>query len=236
MTGTTSRRARLREATLSDIRETARRLLVSQGAGAVTINGVAREIGMSGPALYRYYASRQELVDAVTSDFFRELASAIEAARRAHDGSPTGRRVLAMCRALRRWAIDHPAEFGWVFASPLAAGDRGSTRYRAGHEFGELFAEQVAALWEERPFPVPRPDELPASLWNQLRDYETELDGRLPTAALYVFLTCWIRLYGLLCMEVLHQLDFAFTDPEPVYEQCLRELCAMFGIDYEPPA
>lgn len=35
------------------------------------------------------------------------------------------------------------------------------------------------------------------------------------------FLSCWIRLYGLLCMEVLHQLDFAYTDLEPVFEECL---------------
>ena len=38
------------------------------------------------------------------------------------------------------------------------------------------------------------------------------------------FLSCWIRLYGLLCMEVLHQLDFAYTDLEPVFEECLGGL------------
>ena len=55
--------------------------------------------------------------------------------------------------------------------------------------------------------------------------------GRLPPEAAHFFLSCWIRLYGLLCMEVLHQLDFAYTDPEPVFEECLRDLAAALGLD-----
>ncbi|WP_241564181.1 hypothetical protein [Nonomuraea polychroma] len=50
------------------------------------------------------------------------------------------------------------------------------------------------------------------------------------------FLSCWIRLYGLLCMEVLNQLDFAYTDLEPVFEECLREIAPRLGLDYEAPA
>ena len=58
----TNRRERIREATLIEIRTVARELLVRHGSSAVTINAVAREMGMSGPALYRYYASHEELV------------------------------------------------------------------------------------------------------------------------------------------------------------------------------
>lgn len=46
----------------------------------------------------------------------------------------------------------------------------------------------------------------------------------------HVFLSCWIRLYGLLCMEVLHQLDFAYSDLEPVYEECLDDLTGILGL------
>ncbi|MER5646427.1 hypothetical protein [Streptosporangium sp. NPDC002524] len=46
----------------------------------------------------------------------------------------------------------------------------------------------------------------------------------------------WIRLYGLLCMEVLNQLDFAYSDLEPVFEECLRDICPTLGLEYEPPA
>ncbi|WP_149561713.1 TetR/AcrR family transcriptional regulator [Streptomyces cacaoi] len=224
--GTSSRRERLRRATLEEIHTAARRLLVEQGSTAVTINAVARQVGMSGPALYHYYASHDELVGAVTADFFHELATAMEGARDARADAPVGERILAVCRALRAWASTHPAEFGWIFASPITPSNRrpDSVRHQAGQRFEHVLLDLTVELWRTRPFPVPDLADLPESLREQLTAYSAAIDGRLPPEAAHVFLSCWTRLYGLLCMEVLHQLDFAYSDLEPVFEECLRDL------------
>ncbi|PRX97817.1 TetR/AcrR family transcriptional regulator [Allonocardiopsis opalescens] len=235
---TTQRKERMRQATLAEIRATARRLLVEHGSAAVTVNAVAREMGLSGPALYHYYAGHEELVGALVADFYRELAQAMAAARDARAGEPPAVRLLAACRAMRAWAVGHPAEFGWIFASPgppRAERSADSPRHQAGLEFEQVVLEPFVELWETSPFPVPELDALDPSLREQLRAYSAGLGGRLPPEAAHTFLTCWIRLYGLLCMEVLHQLDFAFTDLEPVYEECLRELAAALGQEYRPP-
>ncbi|WP_432587588.1 TetR/AcrR family transcriptional regulator [Streptomyces sp. HD1123-B1] len=231
---TGNRRERLRRATLEEIRTAARLLLTSHGSEAVTINAVAREVGMSGPALYHYFASREALVGAVTADFFQELTERMETARDGHPGGPSAQRLLAICRAMRGWATEHPAEFGWIFASPIPPSDRreDSARHQAGQRFERVLLDEVAALWEARPFPVPAPGELDPSLCEQLAAYAISLDGRLPPEAVHVCLSCWSRLYGLLCMEVLHQLDFAYTDMEPVFEECLREVCERLGLPY----
>ncbi|GAB3569183.1 TetR/AcrR family transcriptional regulator [Amycolatopsis endophytica] len=230
--GTSSRRARVRQAALEEIHGAARTLLVERGPAAVTINGVARQVGMSGPALYHYYASHDELVGAVTAGFFRELAAAMEQARDARADAPVGERIVAVCRAMRAWAIAHPAEFGWIFAGPVTPPNRdpGSTRHRAGQRFEQVLLDLTIELWEIRPFPVPDPADLPGSLREQLTAYSASIDGRLPPAAAHVFLSCWIRLYGLLCMEVLHQLDFAYTDLEPVFEECLDDIAGILGL------
>ncbi|MBL1095084.1 TetR/AcrR family transcriptional regulator [Streptomyces coffeae] len=229
---TGSRRERLRRATLEEIRAAARGLLTAEGSEAVTINAVAREVGMSGPALYHYFTSREELVGAVTADFFQELTARMEAARDRHADGPPARRLLATCRAMRSWATEHPAEFGWIFAGPIPPSGRrqDSARHRAGQRFERVLLDQVAALWDIRPFPVP--EDLDPSLREQVAAYADTLDGRLPPEAVHVCLSCWTRLYGLLCMEVLHQLDFAYTDMEPVFEECLREVCERLGLAY----
>ncbi|MER5421430.1 TetR/AcrR family transcriptional regulator [Streptosporangium roseum] len=231
---TTSRRERLRQATLEEIHAAVRRLLVTQGSAAVTINAVAREMGMSGPALYHYYAGHDDLVGAVTADFFRELATAMERARDAHADAQVGERILAACRAMRAWAIAHPAEFGWIFASPIAPPNRqrDSARHQAAQRFEQVLLDLTVELWRTRGFPVPDLVDLPSSLREQLTAYSADIDGRLPPEAVHVFLTCWIRLYGLLCMEVLHQLDFAYSDLEPVFEECLRDLAGMLALDH----
>ncbi|MEU6262540.1 hypothetical protein [Saccharopolyspora shandongensis] len=77
-------------------------------------------------------------------------------------------------------------------------------------------------------------DGLDPSLREQLAAYSVSLAGRLPPEAAHMFLSWWIRLYGLLCMEVLNQLDFAFSDLRPVFEDCLRGMCGELGLDYEP--
>jgi AcrR family transcriptional regulator len=233
MSAHTSRRQRLRQATLEEIHAAARKLLVEQGSAAVTINAVARQVGMSGPALYHYYDGHDELVGAVTADFFRELAAAMEQARDAQAGAPIGERMLAVCRAMRAWATAHPAEFGWIFASPIAPQNRrpDSVRHEAALRFERVLLDVTVELWQTRPFTVPDLAGLPASLREQLTAYSAAIDGRLPPEAAHVFLSCWIRLYGLLCMEVLHQLDFAYTDMEPVFEECLRDLAAALGLD-----
>ncbi|MEU4360033.1 TetR/AcrR family transcriptional regulator [Streptomyces virginiae] len=231
----TSRRDRMREATLREIHQTARKLLLTKGSTSVTINAVAREMGMSGPSLYHYYASRDALVEAVTADFFQELAEAMERVRDEHADAPVVERFLAACRAMRSWCVAHPAEFQWIFASPVSAGQHApdSARFQAGLRYEYVFLEMIIERWNTRPFPVPNPDELPEGLREQLRTYSRLIDERLPAEAVYVYVICWSRLYGLLCLEVLHQMDFVLTDMEPLFERCLDELGDMLGMSRE---
>ncbi|MFB4320350.1 TetR/AcrR family transcriptional regulator [Actinomadura sp. 21ATH] len=235
------RRERLREATLAEIREAARRLLTTKGAAAVTVNAVAREMGMSGPALYHYFASHEDLVAAVTADFLRELTTALETARDDPAHGTAADRLLATCRAMRHWAAAHRAEFGWIFASPIPATASArhrpdTTRNQAGRDFELVFMRQIEELWAHQGFPVPDPADLDPSVREQLRAYAAGLGRDLPVEALHVALTCWIRLYGLLCMEVLNQLDFVYSDLAPIYEEALRDLSTTLRLEYRPPA
>ncbi len=75
-----SRRDRVRAATTQEIIQTARRLLVQHGPDAVSLRAIAREMGMTAPALYRYFSSHEELLRHVVADIFTELASHVRAA------------------------------------------------------------------------------------------------------------------------------------------------------------
>lgn len=225
------RRERQRETTRAEIRATARELLVESGLEAVSVSAIARRMGMSGPAIYRYYASHDDLVGAVVAELFAELADALDGARGA--GVP-GDRLLAMARALRSWATGHRVQFRLLFAAPVPESSRrpDSERQRAGEQFDRVFLTEVEAIWAERPFPTVDLDGLDPDLRRQVTAYAERKGTMLPPAAVQVFLACWVRLYGLLVMEALDQLAFAYTDPEPVFEACLEDLSAALGIDY----
>ena len=84
-----SRRDRLRAATTQEIIQTARKLLVQEGPDAVSLRAIAREMGMTAPALYRYFGSHEDLLRHVVADIFTELASHVRSAvHSAVDGLP----------------------------------------------------------------------------------------------------------------------------------------------------
>ena len=231
-----NRRDKLREATMAEIRHIARELLVSNGAPAVTVNAVARKMGMSGPALYRYYSSQNELIEALRLDLYSELVNTLTSARERSGATDPECRLLAICRALRQWAVTHPAEFGCLFATPAPMGlERCTNASQSGRAFGQVFLEEIVAIWRTKRFPIPSLEDMDPSLAEQLCKYSERIDGALPPEAAYIFLSCWMRLYGLLCMEVLNQIGFAYSDLEPVYEECLQDLCRLLDIPYEEP-
>lgn len=228
----------MRAATLADIRAAARGLLVEQGADAVTINAVGRAMGMSGPAIYRYYASHEALVAALTTDFYRELVETLGEALAAVDSAQPAARILTLSRAVRAWALARPNEFRWVFTSPMELGGDGVAQAalrEAGMAFCNVFLDEVVALWNGKGFPILAPEDMDPALARQLRAFGELSGGRMPPGALHVFLTCWMRLYGMISMEILGQLRFAYSDLEPVFEDCLAGLCELLGVDYVAP-
>jgi len=78
--GALSRRDRVRAATSQEIIQTARRLLITQGGAAISLRAIAREMGMTAPALYRYFDSYEMMVHHIVADIFNDLSDYVEAA------------------------------------------------------------------------------------------------------------------------------------------------------------
>jgi hypothetical protein len=56
----------------------------------------------------------------------------------------------------------------------------------------------------------------------------------LPAGAVLIFLRCWVRLYGVVSLEVFGHLHFALEDAAPLFEYTLAELATLVGLDYPP--
>jgi AcrR family transcriptional regulator len=234
-----SRRDRVRADTVREIKDTARRVLVEHGGEGVALRAIAREMGMTAPALYRYFDSRENLVEHVVADLYDELVAHLVAARDDADPAVPAVQLLACSRAFRRWAIDHPQEFGLLFGSTgdgvVPSSDRlhndpDSPAHAAAHRFGDVFATLVAQLYLERPFPVPAEDEIDPALAEQLRGWMAEFPAELPLGVVRVFLGCWVRLYGLVAMEIFGHLKFALDDAAAFFEAELHGVAELLGM------
>jgi AcrR family transcriptional regulator len=223
-----SRRDRVRAATTDEIKETARRILVAEGPEAISLRKIAGQMGMTAPALYRYFGSREDLIRHVVGDIFSEIAGDVRAAAieagQASGGDVTAK-LIAACREFRRWALSHREEFGLLFGTPLPAlealhKDRIDD---CAMEFAGSWITLFLELWQRHPFPVPADDEIDPGLLAQLRRYIA-----------LTFLRCWVHLYGMVSLEVFEHLHFALDDAAPMFEITLTELADLVGLDYPP--
>jgi AcrR family transcriptional regulator len=233
-----SRRDRMRAATTEEIKQTARRILVEQGPEAVSLRAIAREMGMTAPALYRYFTSREDLIRNVVGDIFNELSSDIglaigEASRSSEDITA---KLIAACREFRRWSFSHQGEFGLIFGSPLPGVDdgRGDFADECGRRFAGVFFALFYELWRRSPFPVRAPEEIDPGLRAQLERFRQVIGADLPLGAILAFLRCWTKLYGAVSMEVFGHIGFALDDAAPMFEITLSELAGDVGLVYVP--
>ncbi|GAA2617513.1 TetR/AcrR family transcriptional regulator [Dactylosporangium fulvum] len=232
-----TRRQRVRAATLDEIHQVARRLLVQDTIAGVTLRAIAREMGMTPAALYRYFPSLESLLASLCERFYDECRTEIERARDETGPDDPGARLYAMCRTFRAWSVTHPAEFNLMFASPLPTTNLTSGVHGAGLRFALSFADMFGELWQHSPFPVPDETGLDPRLAEQLHGFVDELRAQgarpvdLPIGAAHLYLSCWIRMYGIVALEVYGHLGFALSDVGPMFDAEMDSAAELLGLD-----
>ena len=111
-------RARYREQTRNEIKEAALRQLAEGGSAGLALVKIAKEMGLSGPALYRYFAGRDDLLDALIADAYADLARAVADASAAATGTPRDR-LRDLVRAFRAWAVAQPHRYLLIAGTPV---------------------------------------------------------------------------------------------------------------------
>jgi AcrR family transcriptional regulator len=208
------RRERVRAATIAEIKETALALMHEQGTTNVRFTDIARAMGMTPPALYRYFADRDELLTALITDGYDDLGAAVAAAREAvHDDDLAGR-WLAGAQAYRRWAKQQPHQFALLFGLPVpgySAPEDGSTTEAAQRAMGQLAAVFIAALQRGILRPPELGDVSPAMVWCAEQKAD-DLGAALPPATFQALLHTWATVHGFVSLEANGHFDWMEPD------------------------
>ncbi len=112
-------RERARAEITKEILDTGRRHLASEGAAGLSLRAIARDLGMVSSAVYRYVASRDELLTKLIIDAYNSLGATAEARENAVDRADLVGRWTAVCQTVRDWAIANPNEYALVYGSPV---------------------------------------------------------------------------------------------------------------------
>lgn len=215
MTMTTTRRERLRTATIEEIKQAALDRIADDGAAALSIRGIARAIGMSPAGLYRYYDGIDGLLTELITDAYNDLADAVETAT----GQPGDARTRLRdgMLAYRRWCVDHPNRFLLIYGTPIpgyAAPEEGPTA-EASRRIGGAFLSVVIEGSATGDLRLPAPSR--AAQPGEVAFVEEHAPG-FPPEWMGPFLSTWAHFHGMVTLEILNQLDWIYPDAEAFYE------------------
>jgi AcrR family transcriptional regulator len=169
-------RDRFRAQLVQEIKDLALRQLAD--GGPLSVNAIAKELGVSGPALYRYFAGRDALLTELTLDAYGDLTAALTAAPPA---------LTDIASAYRSWAAAQPHRYRLLFGAPRPG-------YHA-HDPRQADAAQQAMNVLLRTAPGgPAPDPV---LARELAAWSNADPG-----VAWHAVTFWSRLHGIVSLEI----------------------------------
>ncbi|NPV87409.1 MAG: TetR/AcrR family transcriptional regulator [Anaerolineae bacterium] len=201
------------------ILHTAWQQIAAEGAAALSLRAIARQLGITAPAIYRYYPDRDALVTALIVDAFTSFAAWQAAALEGTTPHDHAGRLCALGLAYRAWAVAHPERYQLIFGTPIAG-------YHAPLEITMPAAQrglslliqvlaQAHAAGKLRPLsPVP----LPAVF---------DAEGVDPQV-LFAALTLWCYVHGMVSNEIGRQYPPVLRDAEVFYRHALQTLTAQY--------
>lgn len=213
---------------MEEIKAAGRRQLCEVGASELSLRAVARELGMVSSAVYRYFASRDELLTALLVDAYDALGAEAEAAAADRRGGFEARWVR-VATAIRTWAVANPQEYALLYGSPVpgyqAPGDTVPAAARPPVAALGVVADAVAAgeVDPVQTAPISRP--LRADL-DRLR---TTIDLDVPDEVLVRSLYAWTQVFGGISFELFGHLHRVIDVPEDLFTHQARRAARLIA-------
>ncbi|MFF7986830.1 TetR/AcrR family transcriptional regulator [Streptomyces sp. NPDC007901] len=227
MTTPQGARARARMEVTTAIKDEARRQLAAEGAAKLSLRAVARELGMVSSALYRYFPSRDDLLTALIIDAYDSLGEAAETAHAAAADLPSAGRWVAVCEAVRGWALARPHEYALIYGSPVPGYSAPDTTIPPAARVALVLIGILREAFERRGLartPVP------AGLAPEARRMADELMPGLPPEVAVAMAAAWAQLFGLVGFELFGQFKGVVEDREQFFRHAAAQLAHGVGL------
>jgi AcrR family transcriptional regulator len=214
-------RARVRAEMTEEIKAIARRHLASDGAN-LSLRAVARDLGVVSSALYRYFASRDDLLTALIIDAYNALGDTVEAAAASKPREDLEGRWLAIAHAIREWALARPHEYALIYGSPVpgyqAPQDTVGPATRSAFMLIGLLRDGV-----ELGFYSGDGEPLPEALRNDLARLRADTAPAVPESLLARGMAAWLLIFGTVSFELFGQFETVITDRAAFFDYQMLE-------------
>ena len=230
-------RERTRAQITDEILNAARRHLATDGALGLSLRAIARELGVSSSAVYRYVASRDELLTRLMVAAYDALGVAAEEAETAVARDDLAGRWAAVCHAVRAWAQAHPHEYALVYGTPVPGYTAASATIAPAARISKVLLGILADA-TGRLEPMIVTDDVAPEVRRALAPVQSLIPAKVPEVLVQRGLMAWAALFGTVSFELFGQLHHVVSDDpgdrDAYFAECVRRWTTRVGIAAEP--
>lgn len=210
------------------IKETAWKQAAEYGAAALSLRAIARELGITAPAIYNYFPSRNDLVTALIVDAYNSLADAQGAALVDIAINEHAARLSVLGLAYREWAVTYPQRCQLIFGTPIP-------NYHAPEEVTLPAAaralvpltQTIQDIFSAGSLRTERFARMTPKLKSMLVTWQ-KFKGGSDLEVLYLAWVIWSRVHGLVMLEITNQIPSFFDDPAELFRREINNILVQY--------
>jgi AcrR family transcriptional regulator len=208
-----------------EIKATAWRQIAEQGASALSLRAIARELSITAPAIYNYFSRRDDLVTELIVDAFISFGDAQVAALEAIQTGDHAGRLRALGLAYRQWAVTYPQRYMLIFGAPIPGyfAPAEKTTPAAARALSVLVdvladAHRAGRLALDPDLHLTPPLQEMMAAWQVSRAPDTD------TRVLALALSIWSWAHGMVMLEIGNQYPPFVTQPGELFHYDLERI------------
>ena len=223
----TGARARARAEVRAAILAAAAKRVAEDGANDLSLRAVTRDVGMVSSAVYRYFASRDELLTALIIEAYDSLGEHAETAIAASRGRPAGVRWVDAALAIRAWALAHRNDYALIYGTPIPGYAAPDDTVASGTRVSRALVGIVREADDVEPVSGRAIEPALRTSFAALRE---EIDLDVDDATTLAIITAWSQLFGLLSFELFGQTRNFVDDDEALFRAAAVAMAAAIGL------
>jgi AcrR family transcriptional regulator len=210
------------------IKETAWKQIAETGAATLSLRSIARELGITAPAIYNYHPDRDALVTALIVDAYTSLGESQQAAIDALSVEDQAARLSALGLAYREWAVTYPQRYLLIFGTPIPnyVAPENITMPAAACAIIPL-TMTLQALYSSGQLKLERLSALTPELEAMLEAWKN-YGGNADVEVLYLTAVIWSRVHGLVMLEIGHHVPPVITDFGELFRREIKNVLSQY--------
>ncbi|MEM8861459.1 MAG: TetR/AcrR family transcriptional regulator, partial [Chloroflexota bacterium] len=217
---------------IAEIKQSAWNLVAEKGTSGISIRAIAKQIGMTPPAIHYYYKTVDVLITELLIESFEAMLESLTAIRVSNINKPHPEQLFQYATQYRAWALENPVQFQLIYGNPIPGYEQPTEQtYPPARQSFALFASLIQDALDVGAIQLPSSyQEVPETLNSAFSQLQQEPGHQFDPTVLYLTAALWSRFHGIVMLELYNLIQPVVGNTSIFFKQEVRNTLIEFGV------